>query len=110
MADRVEAGGYETLEALGHDLALVAAAALLAELPAVRARKAACHPGGAPFGGTEPALLPPVMPARLWQGRGGRVGLGRKALAWVQVRVPAVPPSRGPIAVPPAPRGPIARL
>jgi hypothetical protein len=78
---RVKAGGYEVIEALELDVMLVALNVLLTELPARNAIKDLCRP----IGGGVPRLLAPVMPYVVTAKATGTLGVGLKAMAWIQL-------------------------
>jgi len=78
---RVQAGGYEVIEALELDVMLVALNVLLKELPARNSMKDLCRP----VGGEIPRLLAPVMPYVVTAKASGTLGVGLKAMAWIQL-------------------------
>jgi len=78
---RVKDGAYDVVEALEFDVMLVALNVLLTELPARNAMKDLCRPAG----GEIPRLLAPVMPYVVSVKGTGRIGVGLKAMGWIQL-------------------------
>ncbi|EKX54688.1 hypothetical protein GUITHDRAFT_99344 [Guillardia theta CCMP2712] len=76
---------YPIIDGMQLDVFLIVLNALLSERSGRDAMKSICDARGRDFGGQEPELLPPAMPARLWMEEEGRIGVGLRALAWIKL-------------------------